>query len=47
MLAPGRVYRRQFTTPGTYTYSDGLGHTATIVVAGAQKKLYLPLVVRR
>lgn len=47
MLAPGRVYRRQFTTPGTYTYSDGLGHTATIVVSAAEKKLYLPLVTRR
>ncbi len=46
MLAPNRVYRRQFDTPGTYTYSDGLGHTATIVVTGAEKKIYLPLVLR-
>lgn len=44
MLAPGQVYRRQFTRPGTYTYSDGLGHTATIVVG--ENKLYLPVVVR-
>ncbi|HHY57592.1 MAG TPA: hypothetical protein GYA08_19375 [Chloroflexi bacterium] len=46
MLAPGQVYRRQFTAPGTYTYSDGLGHTATITVTGAETKLYLPLVAR-
>lgn len=43
MLAPGRVYRRQFTAPGTYTYTDGLGHTATVVV---RSTIYLPLVLR-
>lgn len=46
MLAPGRVYRRQFTTQGTYTYNDGLGHTATIVVGPPETKVYLPLVLR-
>ncbi len=45
LLLPGQVYRRQFTEPGTYTYTDGAGHTATIeVIAG--HKIYLPLVLR-
>jgi hypothetical protein len=41
MLAPGHIFQRQFTRPGTYTYTDGLGHTGTVVVL---VKLYLPLV---
>ena len=45
MLAPGRVYRRQFTEPGLYAYTDGAGHTATIEVI-AERKIYLPLVLR-
>ncbi|MEJ5310631.1 MAG: right-handed parallel beta-helix repeat-containing protein [Anaerolineae bacterium] len=45
MLTPGQVYRRQFTEPGTYTYTDGLGHTATIRVT-AGHNVYLPLVLR-
>lgn len=44
MLAPGQVYRRQFSVPGTYTYSDGLGHTGQIVVQG---NIYLPLILRK
>jgi plastocyanin len=43
MLAPGRAYRRQFTQPGTYTYTDGAGHTGTVVVTGTSK-VYLPIV---
>ncbi len=42
MLAPGRVYRRQFPVPGSYAYSDGAGHSGTVVVRGY---VYLPLVV--
>jgi hypothetical protein len=45
LLAPGQVYRRQFTTPGTYAYSDGSGHTGQVVVTGS--RIYLPLIVRR
>ncbi len=45
MLAPGQVYRRQFSAPGRYTYSDGMSHTATIEVVAGQK-VYLPLVLR-
>ncbi|MGC8873484.1 MAG: hypothetical protein ACP5SI_03425 [Chloroflexia bacterium] len=26
MMAPGRVYRREFAQVGTYSYADGLGH---------------------
>lgn len=43
MLSPGSVYRRQFTRPGTYTYSDGAGHTGQVIVMA---RVYLPLVVR-
>ncbi|MGB9723025.1 MAG: hypothetical protein ACP5OO_02270 [Chloroflexia bacterium] len=43
MLAPGRVYRRQFPVPGIYAYSDGAGHNGTVVVRGF---VYLPLVLR-
>ncbi|MCX7858820.1 MAG: right-handed parallel beta-helix repeat-containing protein [Chloroflexus sp.] len=46
-LTPGQVYRRQFTTPGTYTYSDGLGHTGTVVVTGGERKAYIPLILRQ
>jgi len=35
MLAPGQVYRRQFTQAGTYTFADGAGHTGTVVVESA------------
>jgi hypothetical protein len=43
MLAPGRVYRRQFSAVGIYTYSDGAGHTGTVIV---RNRLYLPLATR-
>jgi len=46
MVAPGRSYRRQFTEPGTYTYSDGAGHTGQIVVSSESHWVYLPLVLR-
>jgi hypothetical protein len=45
MLAPGQVYRRQFTRPGTYVYFDGAGHTAQVVVMNY--RIYLPLVIRQ
>ncbi|MCS7062249.1 MAG: hypothetical protein RMN25_13970, partial [Anaerolineae bacterium] len=44
MMAPSSVYRRQFTAPGTYTYSDGLGHTGAVVVFG-NRRAYLPAVL--
>jgi plastocyanin len=43
-LAPGRTYRRTFTSPGTYAYIDAGGHQGTVVVRNS--KLYLPLVMR-
>lgn len=45
MLAPGAIYRRQFTTPGIYPYDDGLGHTGQIVVTGSFE-IFLPMVLR-
>ena len=45
MMTPGAVYRRQFDTEGTYTYSDGAGHSGTIVV-GTGYSIYLPVVRR-
>ena len=45
LLLPGQVYRRQFSQPGLYTYTDGAGHTATIEVS-TECKIYLPLVLR-
>ena len=32
MLKPGQTYQRQLTQPGTYTYSDGLGHQGQVCV---------------
>ena len=43
-LIPGQVYRRQFSQLGTYSYSDGAGHTAQVVVTNA--RIYLPLVLK-
>ncbi|MGC9358089.1 MAG: hypothetical protein ACP5GX_09485, partial [Anaerolineae bacterium] len=43
-LEPGRIYRRRFPRPGTYAYTDALGHAGTIVVEPAP--LYLPLVMK-
>jgi hypothetical protein len=42
-LTPGSVYRRQFTHAGTYTYTDGAGHSGLVIVIG---HIYLPLVVK-
>ena len=44
MMAPGRVYRRRFTTLGTYTYTDGAGHSGQVVVTKAM--IYLPMIRR-
>jgi hypothetical protein len=48
MLTPGQVYRRLFTMPGTYFYTDGAGHTAQVVVTGQAPgySIYLPLVFK-
>jgi hypothetical protein len=43
MLSPYQVYRHRFTTPGTYTYTNGLGYSATITV-GQGTFIYLPLI---
>jgi hypothetical protein len=43
VLAPGSVYRRQFTRAGTYTYTDGAGHSGQVIVTA---HVYLPLVVK-
>jgi hypothetical protein len=34
MLIPGQEYRRQFTPPGTYNYSDGGGNSGQVIVTG-------------
>ncbi len=44
MLAPGQVYRRQFSAPGVYVYTDGAGHTGQIVVQ-TSGRVYLPVVI--
>jgi hypothetical protein len=44
MLSPGTTYTRQFIQDGVYFYSEGLGHTARVVVDGMQ--FILPLVRR-
>ncbi len=46
-LEPGRVYRRQFNTPGVYTYTDAAGHTGKVIVTGNLPKVYLPLILKR
>jgi len=45
-LAPGQVYRRQFSAPGTYAYTDGMGRNGTIVVTETERRVFLPLVLR-
>jgi len=44
-LIPGENYTRQFNTPGDYTYTDSVGHTAVIhVVPVETKMIFLPIV---
>jgi hypothetical protein len=43
MLIPGQTYRRQFSQAGVYAYTDGLGHSAQVVVG---ETLYIPIVRR-
>jgi plastocyanin len=43
MLVPGQTYRRQFNQAGNYSYSDGAGHTGTVIVLPC---IFLPLVGR-
>lgn len=51
MLIPNQTYRRTFTTPGTYTYtySNDLGRSGTIVVleGGTRKTVYLPVIKKK
>ncbi len=43
-MVPGESYTRQFNTLGTFTYTDGAGHTASIqVVPAGTQKIFLPL----
>jgi uncharacterized repeat protein (TIGR01451 family) len=42
-LAPGQTYSRVFTQKGTYTYTDGMNHTSTIIV-GNSYSVFLPFV---
>ncbi|MBN1317568.1 MAG: hypothetical protein JXA42_18945 [Anaerolineales bacterium] len=44
MLIPGGIYRRQFNQSGTYTYTDGAGHSGQVIVFA---HIYLPLVIRQ
>ncbi|MFZ2519180.1 MAG: dockerin type I domain-containing protein, partial [Anaerolineae bacterium] len=33
MMAPGRIYERQMSDVGLFTYTDGLGHTGQVCVS--------------
>lgn len=33
MMAPGRIYERQMSAAGLFTYTDGLGHTGQVCVS--------------
>jgi hypothetical protein len=43
MLVPGSLYRREFIQPGVYPYSDGAGHSGTVIV---EIRLFLPVLRR-
>ncbi len=43
-LTPNTRYRRTFHSIGTFTYTDGLGHTGVVVVT--TNRLFLPIVMR-
>jgi len=42
LLTPGASYRRLFDQPGTFTYTDGYGHTGLVIVTSDVHKIYLP-----
>jgi hypothetical protein len=44
-MVPGQIYRRRFTTAGTYAYSDGADHTGQVIVSGGYS-LFLPTLRR-
>ncbi len=44
MLVPGRIFRRQFTTPGVFNYTDGFGHSGKVTVLDSYWQIYLPKV---
>jgi uncharacterized repeat protein (TIGR01451 family) len=44
-LAPGKSYSRVFTAAGSYPYTDGMGHTGSVIV-GRGQAVYLPLARR-
>ncbi len=45
MVIPNQTYRRRFTQAGTYTFTDGQGHTGTIIVQDFFQ-VFLPLLMR-
>ena len=44
MLAPGQIYLRQFDQAGTYTYSDGAGHSGQVIVDPNLGYFFLPVI---
>jgi plastocyanin len=40
-LVPGETFEYRFDVPGTYTYTDSAGHTATILVGS---RVFLPII---
>jgi hypothetical protein len=49
MMTPGQCYRRQFDQPGTFTYTDGLGHSGVVVVEKEvdEYTIILPIVYKQ
>ena len=45
MLVPGQRFSRQFTTAGSYSYSDGQGNDGVIIV-NVERRIYLPVILR-
>jgi len=43
MLPPGSIFRLRFTQPGSYPYTDGAGHSGTVIVPF---RLFMPVVQR-
>jgi hypothetical protein len=41
-LYPGQSYSRQFNQPGSFTYTDSAGHTATINVGFSS--IFIPFI---
>jgi len=43
-MIPGQGYIFRFSKPGTYTYTDGYGHTGQVVVE--PRRMFMPVVLR-